>query len=159
MDIRVGMGFDVHQLAIGRDFWLGGVKIYENYGPLGHSDADVLLHALCDAILGAAGLRDIGYHFPPTDDTFKDADSKELLKVVMKLLDEKGYRISNADCTVVLEHPKVNPHIEAMQKALSPILKIDADRISVKATTNEKLGYIGREEGVAAYATVLIIKE
>lgn len=158
MKIRVGFGFDVHQLIEGRDLWLGGVKHEHSKGSLGHSDADVLIHAICDALLGAAGLRDIGFHFPDTSAEFKGIDSKILLKRVVDLLKEKEYSIGNIDCTLVLEKPKINPHIYAMKNALIPILKIDAEDISIKATTNEKMGYVGREEGVCAYAVALIQK-
>lgn len=158
MKIRVGMGFDVHPLAENREFWLGGVKLPGNLGAVGHSDADVLLHALCDALLGAANLRDIGYHFSNTDERWKGMDSKFFLGEVTKMLHARGWRIGNVDCTVTLENPKVNPHIEEMKKVLAPIMDIDADDISIKATTNEKLGYVGREEGVNAYAVALIIK-
>ncbi len=159
MNIRVGYGFDVHQLKEGRPCILGGVLISSNIGPDGHSDADVLIHAICDALLGAANLRDIGFHFPNTDDRFKNIDSKILLSEVVKFLTDKNYRIGNVDATIVLEKPKVNPHIPAMQKVLSSIMNIDEDAISIKATTNELLGYVGREEGVNASAVVLIYKD
>ena len=158
MKIRVGMGFDVHPLAEGREFWLGGVKLPGKLGAVGHSDADVLLHALCDALLGAANLRDIGYHFANNDDRWKGMDSKFFLGEVTKMLHAKGWRIGNVDCTVSLENPKLNPHIDEMKKVLAPIMDIDPDDISIKATTNERLGYVGREEGVNAYAVALIIK-
>ena len=159
MNIRVGMGFDVHRLVEGRDLWLGGVKIPHSLGLLGHSDADVLIHALCDALLGAANLRDIGFHFPDTNPKYKGIDSKLLLVEVMKLVEQKGYEFGNADITVCAEQPKINPHIPAMQTELARCLDCDPDCISIKATTTEKLGYTGREEGIAAYATVLISKK
>jgi len=158
MKIRVGFGFDVHQLQEGRDFWLGGIKHVHTKGAVGHSDADVLIHAICDSLLGAAGLRDIGFHFPDTSSEFKGIDSKILLERVMKLLAEKNYSIGNIDCTLVLEKPKINPHIEEMKKTLSLILKIEPEDLAIKATTNEKMGYVGREEGVCAYAVALIQK-
>ncbi|GAB4132569.1 MAG: 2-C-methyl-D-erythritol 2,4-cyclodiphosphate synthase [Bacteroidia bacterium] len=158
-NIRVGFGFDVHRLEEGRDLWLGGIKIPAEKGCEGHSDADVLLHAVCDALLGAASLRDIGYHFPNTASEYKNADSKVLLKRVVELLDEQGWKIINVDATLCMERPKINPHIPAMKETLAPILKIDQDRISIKATTNEKLGYIGSEDGANAYAVALIYKD
>lgn len=158
MKIRVGMGFDVHPLGEDREFWLGGVKLPGSRGAVGHSDADVLIHALCDALLGAANLRDIGYHFANTDNRWKGMDSKYFLGEVTKMLHAKGWRIGNVDCTIVLEKPKVNPHIEEMKQVLAPIMDIDMDDISIKATTNERLGYVGRDEGVNAYAVALIIK-
>jgi 2-C-methyl-D-erythritol 2,4-cyclodiphosphate synthase len=156
--IRIGMGFDVHPLGEGREFWLGGVKLPGSKGAVGHSDADVLIHALCDALLGAANLRDIGYHFSNKDDRWKGKDSKYFLKEVTQMLHAKGWKIGNVDCTVVLEQPKVNPHIAAMKQALAPLMQITEDDISIKATTNETLGYVGREEGVNAYAVALIEK-
>jgi len=158
MKIKVGFGFDVHQLQEGKDLWLGGIKLDHSKGAVGHSDADVLIHAICDALLGAAGLRDIGFYFPNTSDEFKNIDSKILLKRVVELIEKENYSIGNVDSTLVLEAPKINPHIDAMKEALAPILKIDKSDISIKATTNEKLGYVGREEGVCAYAVVLIQK-
>jgi 2-C-methyl-D-erythritol 2,4-cyclodiphosphate synthase len=158
MKIRIGFGFDVHRLQEGREFWLGGVKLESEKGALGHSDADVLIHAICDALLGAAGLRDIGYHFPDTSPEFKAIDSKILLQRVVELIQHEGYSIGNVDCSLILEQPKINPHIENMKKALAPILKIDTSDIGIKATTNEKMGYVGREEGVCAYAVALIQK-
>ena len=156
--MRVGFGFDVHPLGSGRELWLGGIKLAFEKGCVGHSDADVLLHAICDALLGAANLRDIGYHFPNTDLKYKGADSKFLLAEVVRLLEEKGYAVGNIDATLSLEAPKINPHIADMQAILAPILKVSTDDISIKATTNEKLGYVGREEGVNAYAVALIYK-
>jgi 2-C-methyl-D-erythritol 2,4-cyclodiphosphate synthase len=156
--IRVGFGYDVHVFAPERELWLGGIKIEHIVGLLGHSDADVLIHALCDAILGAANLRDIGFHFPDTSHEFKNIDSKLLLKDTMLLLRSKGYEFGNADCTVCAEEPKLNPHIPAMQKCLSEVMEVDIDSISIKATTSEKMGFVGRKEGIAAYSTVLIYK-
>jgi len=158
LKIRVGFGFDVHQLKEGEDFYLGGIKIPHTKGAYGHSDADVLIHTICDALLGAANLRDIGFHFPPTDQKYKGIDSKLLLEEVVLLLKNKGYSISNIDSTIALELPKVNPHIPQMKSVLSRIMEIDEDDISIKATTTERLGFEGREEGVSAYATVLIQK-
>ena len=158
MKIKVGFGFDVHQLQEGRKLILGGVHIPHVKGALGHSDADVVIHALCDALLGAAGLKDIGYYFPDTDAAFKNIDSTILLARVIELLDERNYSVGNADISLVLEQPKIKPHIDLMKERLAPILKISTEDISIKATTNEKLGYVGREEGVAAYAVVLIQK-
>ncbi|MBC6991444.1 MULTISPECIES: 2-C-methyl-D-erythritol 2,4-cyclodiphosphate synthase [Hymenobacter] len=158
MKIRTGFGYDVHQLREGLPFWLGGIQIPHTHGALGHSDADVLIHVICDALLGAANLRDIGFHFPDTDPQYKGIDSKRLLSEVVRLLRERGYTIGNIDSTVCLEQPKVNPHIPAMQATLAEVMGIPADDISIKATTTEKLGFVGRQEGVAAYATVLIVK-
>ena len=158
MKIRVGMGYDVHRLVEGRDLWLGGVRIEHTAGLLGHSDADVLIHALCDALLGAANMRDIGYHFPDTAGEYAGIDSKILLRKVVAVLADKGYRIGNADMTICAERPKLNPHIPAMKEALSACMGIDIDDISIKATTTEKLGFTGREEGISAYAVVLIEK-
>lgn len=159
MKIRVGLGFDVHQLEEGRDFWLGGIKLPASKGATGHSDADVLIHAMCDALLGAANLRDIGFHFVNTDKRWRGMDSKFFLKEVTRMLEEKGWKIGNIDCTICLEHPKINPHIEDMKKALAPLMNIEVDDVSIKATTNEKLGYVGRDEGVNAYAVALIFKD
>lgn len=156
MKIKVGFGFDVHQLVEGRELWLGGVKIDHHKGADGHSDADVLLHAICDALLGAANLRDIGFHFSNTDSKYKNIDSKILLKEVVALLESKNYRIGNVDATLCMEQPKINPHITAMQEVLAPIMKISVEDISIKATTNEGLGYVGSENGVNAYAVALI---
>ena len=158
MKIRVGFGYDVHQLVEGRDFWLGGIKLDYHKGGLGHSDADVLIHAICDAILGAANLRDIGYHFSDKDPKYKDIDSKILLRDTCTLMREKGYEISNVDATVALELPKVNPHVDQMRAVLSEAMNVDVDDISIKATTNEKLGYVGSENGVNAYAVALLTK-
>jgi len=155
-NIRVGFGYDVHVFAENRELWLGGIKIEHPVGLLGHSDADVLIHALCDALLGAANLRDIGFHFPDTAGEYKNIDSKILLKDTMLLLREKGYEFGNADCTVCAEAPKLSPHIPAMQECLAGVMGVDADLISIKATTSEKMGFVGRKEGMAAYSTVLI---
>ena len=153
---RVGLGFDVHRLVEGRPLWLGGVNIPWEKGLLGHSDADVAIHALCDALLGAAALRDIGYHFPDTDPRYKGIDSRLLLKHVIALLDEHGYRLCNCDITICAEQPKLGPHIPAMQQELAACMGCEPDRVSVKATTTERLGYTGRGEGIAAHAVALI---
>lgn len=157
-NIRVGFGYDVHVFAANRELWLGGIKIEHPVGLLGHSDADVLIHALCDAILGAANLRDIGFHFPDTAGEYKNIDSKILLKKTIDLIREKGYEFGNADCTVCAEEPKLNPHIPKMQNCLAQVMAVDSDSISIKATTSEKVGFVGRKEGMSAYATVLIYK-
>ena len=157
-NIRVGFGYDVHVFAPGRELWLGGIKIEHSVGLLGHSDADVLIHALCDALLGAANLRDIGFHFPDTAGEFKNIDSKILLARTMELLRAKGYEFGNADCTVCAEVPKIIPLIVRMQECLATVMNVDVDLISIKATTSEKVGFVGRQEGMAAYATVLIFK-
>jgi 2-C-methyl-D-erythritol 2,4-cyclodiphosphate synthase len=156
MNIRVGFGYDVHQFAPSRELWLGGVQIDCHLGLAGHSDADVLIHALCDALLGAANLRDIGYHFPDTATEYKNIDSKILLKKTMQLLRSKGWELGNADCTICAEVPKLNPHIPAMQNTLSEIMAVSPDQISIKATTSEKMGFVGRREGIAAYVVVLV---
>lgn len=156
MDVRIGQGFDVHRLVQGRELWLGGVRVPAELGALGHSDADVLLHAICDALLGAAGLGDIGKHFPDTDVRWKGVDSKVLLKEVVRLLNVAGWRVGNVDSTLVLEKPKIAPHIPAMRAAIAPLLDVVEDAVSIKATTNERLGYVGRQEGVCAYAVALI---
>ena len=158
MNIRVGFGFDVHQLVEGRDLWLGGIKIPNDVGLLGHSDADVLIHAICDALLGAANMRDIGYHFPDNSDDTLDMDSKIILKEVVGIIAQKGYRVGNVDATVCAEKPKLNPHIPAMQQCMAQVMGVEPDCISIKATTTEKLGFTGRQEGMAAYATVLVEK-
>lgn len=152
------MGYDVHRLVPDRDLWLGGIKIEHSLGLLGHSDADVLIHAICDALLGAANMRDIGYHFPDTAAETDGIDSKILLKKTMKLIATKGYRLGNVDCTVCAERPKLNPHVEEMKRCLAEVMETDVDNISIKATTTEKLGFTGREEGISAYAVVLIEK-
>ena len=156
--MRIGYGFDVHRLVEGRELWLGGVKIEHDKGLLGHSDADVAIHALCDALLGAAALRDIGYHFPDTDPRYKGIDSRVLLREVMRLLNEKGYTLGNCDITIAAEQPKLNPHIPAMQEQLARCMRCDKSQISIKATTTERLGYTGRGEGIAAHAVALIVK-
>lgn len=155
---RIGLGFDVHRLAEGRELWIGGVKIPYERGLLGHSDADVAIHALCDALLGAAALRDIGHHFPDTDPRYAGIDSRLLLRHVASLLAEKGWTLGNADITICAEAPKMNPHIPAMQLQLAECLDCDPSDISIKATTTERLGYTGRGEGIAAYATALIVR-
>ena len=157
-NIRTGFGVDIHQLVSGRDLFVGGVHIPSEIGALGHSDADVLLHAICDAMLGAANLRDIGFHFSDTDPQFKGIDSKLLLKESYRLVKEKGYRLVNLDSTVLLERPKLNPHIPAMQSVIAEILEVDLDAVSIKATRGEKMGYVGNGEGIQAYASVLIYK-
>ncbi|HOZ50831.1 MAG TPA: 2-C-methyl-D-erythritol 2,4-cyclodiphosphate synthase [Chitinophagaceae bacterium] len=155
---RIGYGIDYHQMVEDRDFWLGGIKIPHTKGALGHSDADVLLHAICDAILGAVGAGDIGTHFPDNDQSFKDIDSKILLKKSNEILHAKGFEIVNIDSTVCLQLPKIKPYINAMQEAISATLNIDIDLISIKATTTEQLGFVGREEGIVAHANVLVKK-
>ena len=159
MKIKVGFGFDVHQLKDGLDFWLGGIKVPHTKGGLGHSDADVLIHAICDALLGSANLGDIGKHFPDSSEEFKGIDSKILLKEVVKMISERGYSIGNIDSTVCLQKPKIGPYIPEMQKVLASYMNIDSEDISIKATTTERLSFVGREEGVSAYATVLIQKD
>ncbi len=158
MNIRVGQGYDVHRLVEGRPLFLGGIEIPHEKGLLGHSDADVLIHAICDALLGAAALRDIGYHFPDTSADFKGIDSKILLKRTIGILAEKGWRLINVDATICAERPKINPHIPAMKECLAPLMKVEVDAVSIKATTTEKLSFVGREEGMAALAVVLIEK-
>lgn len=159
MKIRVGFGYDVHRWADNRELWLGGIKIDYPKGLAGHSDADVLIHVICDALLGAANLRDIGYQFPDTAAEYKNVDSKILLKRVMELIREKGYSLGNIDATVCAEQPKLNPHIPTMKETLAQVMQVPIENISIKATTNERMGFVGREEGLAAYATVLIQKE
>jgi len=159
MSYRIGSGIDFHQLAEGRDLWIGGVKIPHSKGSVGHSDADVLLHALCDALLGALALGDIGVHFPDTDNTYKNIDSKILLKKCFELILSKGYQVVNIDSTLCLELPKIRPYIYEMQKAIAGILSISTEDISIKATTTERMGFAGREEGLVAYATVLLQKQ
>ena len=158
MKIRVGLGFDVHQLEEGREFFLGGIRLPSEIGAVGHSDADVLIHAICDALLGAANLGDIGFHFSNKDPRWRNMDSKFFLSEVTRMLTEKGWKIENVDCTVCLEHPRLTPHIAEMKKVLAPLMKITDEEVSIKATTAEKLGYVGREEGVNAYAVALISK-
>lgn len=156
--IRVGNGFDVHRFAENRELWLCGVKVPYEFGLLGHSDADVALHALCDALLGAAALRDIGYHFPDTDDAYKGADSRRLLRRVVELLEEKGYGVGNVDVTIIAQAPKLLPFIELMRETVAADLGVDVDCVSVKATTTERLGFTGRKEGIAAQASALIYR-
>ncbi len=156
MKIRTGFGFDVHRLVEGRDLWLGGIKIEHRMGLLGHSDADVLIHAICDALLGAANMRDIGYHFPDTSADTLNIDSKVLLRKTVELIAGKGYVVGNIDATVCAERPKINPHVPAIKACLAEVIGTDEDNISIKATTTEKLGFTGREEGISAYAVVLI---
>lgn len=159
MKIRVGFGYDVHALVPDRALWLGGIRIEHTLGLLGHSDADVLIHAICDALLGAANLRDIGYHFPDTAGEYENIDSKILLRKTMALIREAGYELGNIDATVCAERPKLNSHIPQMKTVLAEVMGVDPDDISIKATTTEKLGFTGRQEGISAYATVLIQKE
>ena len=154
--IRVGMGYDVHQLVSNRDLWLGGIRVPHTFGLLGHSDADVLIHAICDALLGAANMRDIGYHFPDNSQEYHNVDSKILLRQTVELLADKGYRVGNIDATICAERPKINPYIPQMQQCLAQVMNIPADDISIKATTTEMLGFTGREEGISAYAVALI---
>ncbi len=158
MKIRIGFGYDVHRLVAGRKLWLGGIEFEHEWGLLGHSDADVLIHAICDALLGAANLRDIGYHFPDTSEEFKDMDSKVLLSKTMDLIVSKGYRVGNVDVTVCAERPKLKARIPEIQEILARLMKIETDEVSIKATTTERLGFTGREEGISAYAAVLIEK-
>ncbi len=158
MKIRVGFGYDVHALVPDRALWLGGIQIDHTLGLLGHSDADVLIHAICDALLGAANMRDIGYQFPDTSGQYKDIDSKILLRDTMKLIREAGYELCNIDATLAAERPKINPHIPRMKQTLAEVMGVPEEDISLKATTSEKLGFVGRQEGMAAYATVLICK-
>lgn len=155
---RIGFGYDVHALVQDRELWLGGIKVPHTLGLLGHSDADVLIHAICDAMLGAANLKDIGYHFPDTSSDFKNIDSKILLKECNRLISEKGYTISNIDSTICAQKPKLKDYIDPMRECLAEVLELDPDRVSVKATTTEKLGFVGKEEGIAAQAVVLLKK-
>ena len=159
MKIRVGFGFDVHQLVPNRELWLGGIQFEHELGLLGHSDADVLIHAICDALLGAANMRDIGFHFPDNAGEFKNIDSKILLAKTVDLIDTKGYQVGNVDATVCAERPKLKARIPEMQEVLAKLMKVDVDDVSIKATTTEKLGFTGREEGISSYATVLIEKK
>lgn len=158
MNIRVGFGYDVHKLVAGRELWLGGIQLPYELGLLGHSDADVLIHAICDALLGAANMRDIGFHFPDTSEETLNVDSKILLRKTIELIGTKGYEVVNIDATVCAERPKLNPHVPAMKACLAEVMNTDEDNISIKATTTEKLGFTGRMEGISAYATVLIMK-
>jgi 2-C-methyl-D-erythritol 2,4-cyclodiphosphate synthase len=155
-NFRIGFGYDVHQLKEGEEFWLGGIKLEHDKGAVGHSDADVLIHVICDAILGAANLRDIGYHFADTDPQYKGIDSKILLRDVMKLLRNEGYELGNIDTTICLQLPKVNPHIPTMKECLAEVMGVEESQVSIKATTTEKLGFVGRQEGVSAYCVALI---
>ncbi len=157
-NFRIGMGYDVHKLSTGYDLWLGGIKIDHTMGLVGHSDADVLIHAICDALLGAANMRDIGYHFPDTAAETEGIDSKILLRRTIDLIATKGYSVVNIDATVCAERPKINPHVPAMKACLAEVMHTDEDNISIKATTTEKLGFTGREEGISAYAVALISK-
>ena len=152
------MGYDVHRLVEGRDLWLGGIKVEHSLGLDGHSDADVLIHAVCDALLGAANMRDIGYHFPDNSNQYLNIDSKILLRKTVELIESKGYQVANIDATICAERPKLNPFIPQMQQCMADVIGIDAEDISIKATTTEKLGFTGREEGMSAYAVVLIQK-
>ena len=158
MNIRIGFGFDVHQLAAGKDFWLGGILVPHVKGAVGHSDADVLIHTICDAILGAADLRDIGFHFPDTDAKYKGIDSKILLKDIMAIVREHGFELGNIDATIALQKPKINPHVPEMKKVLAGVMNVSVGQLSIKATTTEKLSFVGREEGVSAYAVALLQK-
>lgn len=158
MKIRVGFGYDVHQLAEGEEFWLGGIQLTHSKGCVAHSDGDVLIHAICDALLGASNLRDIGYHFPDTSNNFKNIDSKILLKKTVKLITDKGFSIGNIDATIALQQPKIKALIPEMKIVLSDVMEIDLEDLAIKATTTEKLGFVGTEDGIAAYATVLIQK-
>ena len=157
--IRVGLGYDVHQLVEGRELWMGGIKLEHSMGLLGHSDADVLIHAICDALLGAANMRDIGYHFPDTSADTLGMDSKIILRKTIELLASKGYRLGNIDATICAERPKMNPHILAMQQCMAEVIGCDPDQISIKATTTERLGFTGRQEGISAYAVALIERD
>ncbi|MBP3419296.1 MAG: 2-C-methyl-D-erythritol 2,4-cyclodiphosphate synthase [Marinifilaceae bacterium] len=159
MKIRTGIGFDVHKLDVGLPLWLGGVRVEHSKGCVAHSDGDVLIHAICDALLGAASMRDIGYHFPDNDNTYKAIDSKILLKRTVELIGGRGFRIGNVDSILCMQRPKLKPHIPEMQRVLAEVMGIDIEDVSVKATTTEQLGFEGREEGVSAYASVLIYKE
>ena len=158
MKIKVGFGYDVHKLGEGEELWIGGIYVPHNKGSIGHSDGDVLIHAICDALLGAANLRDIGFHFPDTSNDFKGIDSKILLDKTINLISKKGYKINNIDSTICLEKPKLKDLIPEMQKVLASVMKIELEDIAIKATTSEKLGFVGKQEGITAYATVLIQK-
>lgn len=158
MKIRVGFGYDVHRLVEGRELWLGGIRIEHTHGLLGHSDADVLIHAICDALLGAANMRDIGYHFPDTDPRYAGVDSKILLRDTVRLLAGRGWQVGNIDATLCAQATKIGPHIPAMQECMAQVMGIDADDVSIKATTTERLGFVGTGEGMSAYAIVLIQK-
>ena len=153
---RIGYGYDVHQLAPGEELWLGGIKIEHSHGAVGHSDADVLLHVICDALLGALALRDIGFHFPDTDPQYKGVDSKKLLQHTYDLVTEAGWELCNLDSTICLQEPKISPHVDAMRGCISGLLGVDMDQVSVKATTTEKLGFVGTKDGISAHAVVLL---
>lgn len=157
-NIRIGYGYDVHQLALDIPFWIGGIQVDHHSGAFGHSDADVLIHVICDALLGAANMRDIGYHFSDKDPKYKGIDSKILLKDVVALIKTKGYHIGNIDCTICLQEPKINPYVPEMKACLATVMHIDVEDVSIKATTTEKLGFVGKEEGIAAHAVALIYK-
>lgn len=159
MNIRIGQGIDFHRLESGLELWLGGILIPSDKGCVAHSDGDVLLHAICDSMLGAAGMRDIGYYFPDTNQKFKNIDSKILLKETYRLINEKGFRVNNIDCTVCLENPRISPYVNEMRKVISSVIESDPDSVSIKATTTEKLGFTGREEGIVALAVVLLNKD
>lgn len=159
INLRIGYGYDVHQLEEGQEFWLGGIRLEHTHGAKGHSDADVLIHAICDALLGATNLRDIGYHFPDTDLQYKGIDSKVLLKKVMQLVRQEGYELGNLDATICLEAPKVNLHIPAMKSCLAEVMNVPETDISLKATTSEKMGFVGRREGIATHAVVLVYQK
>lgn len=154
--IRVGFGYDVHKIVPDRPLWIGGIRIDAPFGLLGHSDADVLIHAICDAVLGAAACRDIGFHFPDTDEAYRGADSKKLLSETVRIIEQKGYHVGNVDATICAEAPKLNPYVEQMQQCLAPLLHVTKDDVSLKATTTEKLGFTGRREGISAYAVALL---
>ncbi len=158
MKIKVGFGFDVHKLEEGKDFWLGGIKLDHTKGAVGHSDADVLIHAICDALLGAANMRDIGFHFPPSDNQYKGIDSKVLLRKVMSIIETRGFKVGNIDATVALQEPKLSPYMDQIRKTLADTMEIEEEDVSIKATTTERLGFEGREEGVSAYVVVLLEK-
>ena len=159
MDIRIGYGYDVHRLEVGEELWLGGVLLPHHKGAVGHSDADVLLHAICDALLGALALRDIGFHFPDTDLTYNGIDSKKLLSETWKKIDGLGWELGNLDTTICLQTPKLSDSIDSMRKVIANILEVEIDRVSIKATTTEKLGFVGTEDGISAHAAVLIKKK
>ncbi|WP_394341786.1 2-C-methyl-D-erythritol 2,4-cyclodiphosphate synthase [Siphonobacter curvatus] len=158
MPFRVGHGYDVHQLEENRPFWLGGIQIPHTHGAKGHSDADIICHVICDALLGAANLRNIGYHFSDKDPQWKGVDSKLLLARVLEMIREKGYEVGNVDVTVVLQEPKLNPHIPAMKAVLAEVMQVDEEELSIKATTSEHLGFVGKKEGIAAHAVALIVR-
>ena len=156
MPFRIGYGYDVHQLASGEEFWLGGIRIEHSHGAVGHSDADVLLHVICDALLGALAIRDIGFHFPDTDPQYKGVDSKKLLQHTYDLITEAGWELGNVDSTICLQSPKISPHVDDMRRCISGLLGVELDQVSVKATTTEKLGFVGTKEGISAHAVVFL---